>query len=139
MTFGYGQFGELHHFHVRHDYGDLCVLVDFVSDTTPDRDHNCWVHLDIENDKLKAPQQDDYRFAIRWLGNGHSFGTRRETGNGRTSGSPIEGFSAYGSTDPSNDPYLTSAHWIYDFKIPKTILTLSPVVGFRVVARNAKF
>jgi len=36
--------------------------------------------------------------------------------------------------DPSNNPYLSTPHSIYEFKIPKTIVGLSTTIGFRVVA-----
>jgi len=139
VTFGYGSFGERQHFHVKHDTGFLYVLVDFVADKTLDDKDNSWVYLDTNGDRGTAPRNDDYGFGINFLAGQPIFIMRLGNGTGwkelaPSSRPPIEGFWAWASMDPSNDPYLSTPHSIYEFKIPKTILDSSTTIGFRVVA-----
>jgi hypothetical protein len=141
VTFGYGALGDRQCFSVKHDSRFLYVLVDFVADTRLDDKDNSWVYLDTKGDGGTAPRNDDYGFGINFVAGQPIFRMKRGTGTGwqetvPSASPPIEGFWAWASMDPSNDPYLSTPHSIYEFRIPKTILEESTAVGFRVVVAD---
>lgn len=111
----------------KHDSEHFYVLVDFISDTLLGPGDYCTIRLDTKGDGGDAPKEDDYSFVLEWWTTSSSdFWMRRGTGMAwGVLQSPITGATASSDCKPSDDPYLTAAHMVYEFNIPLTIFSSS--------------
>ena len=131
-------FDETVRFHVKHDEQFLYFLVDFISDTTSLAGDTGRIHLDTNHDHGTVLSTDDYTFAIHWAEE-DSWAASMMRGAGDEWGAatkPVDGFLAGSSFDASNDPYSTSPHRIYEFRIPKTILGPLTTFGLCVSCKS---
>jgi len=130
--------GLANRFHVKHDDGFLYFLIDYVSDRTMSNGDVSWVYVDTKNDGGSAPRTDDYGFTVGYSG---GFFAEMTIGTGTGWGPqtrPITGFFGSIGWDASLDPYSTTSHRIYEYKIPKVVLGESTKVGLRVAARDGE-
>lgn len=126
--------GKIIHLRTAHQDEFLYVFVDFISDTTLDKNSdNALICFDTKNDKTEIANSDDYCFSTS-LDSKTSF-----TYQG---GSPIstksnfkkipnpESMIAISSVSGDKDRYSLIPHTNYEFKIPIEILGRSNVYGF---------
>ena len=125
------------YFRAKHDENYLYILVDFVSadskvyDEATGLGDMAWAIFDADHNDGSILQNGDLLFRIKWT-SPESFvsdtmgASLQTTVMGVSANEWVivespEGVDMAASTDAKNDPYSTSPHPIYEFKIPKNI------------------
>ena len=117
-----------------HDYKNLYVLVDFISQQKFSKNSDFGiVCLDVKNDKESIPQKDDYCFLVTLNSNhpitlegGNILGINNHFSVIENNPSLI----AIGGISDENDRYSAIPHTTYEFKIPLEIFQRSDKYGF---------
>ncbi len=119
-----------------HDYENIYVLVDFISDTKNDVNSDRGVIcFDTGNEKNKIPDKNDYCF---WIVsgsktivalNGNSMFS--SLGNWKNISPNVDVLAAAGISD-QHDRYSNIPHMTYEFKIPIQLIGKTNVYGFYV-------
>jgi ketosteroid isomerase-like protein len=132
------------HLRVKHDESYLYLLVDYVSDTTPQSPgigywwEGVTVCFDPEQNGGWKPQSDDYLYNIG-VSTGQQYKAKVGVSGGKwnwpsqTDTSELIQKSIVFSSNATNDPYSTVKHSIYEFKMP---LPDKKVFGFFVGAAD---
>jgi len=115
------------HFKVKHDDKFLYVLVDYVSEVTPNGplinsfySDFVGVFIDCDFNGGTAPQPDDYGYYVGLYPNGDRRAKVVVRDNKWDWWHTIESKEACAySMDPTNDPYSSSSHLICEFRIPR--------------------
>jgi len=119
------------YFKLKHDGDNLYVLFDYVSDNALENLDVAWVYVDTLKNGGSSPQSDDYAFTLQWSSSSQShLAMQKGTGTGWADTRPAL-HSAVSSKVSTNDPYSSSPHVIYEFKVPLSILPQS-VTSFGV-------
>jgi hypothetical protein len=116
---------------LKHDIENLYVLIDFLSYNEIKIGDGCLVVVDTKHDGGSSVQSDDLATVIRWNAPTEIY-TAIQWGGWWTEWEslPID-FEVSSSTDAEQDPYSTTPHLIFEFKIPKSRLALSSsTLGF---------
>jgi len=107
-------------FRLKHDDSCIYVLGDYVGDGQLNTNDVAWIYFDTLSNGGTKPQTDDYAFSIQWLStSGVTLLMQIGTGTDWADASAIHAGAS--SNDASSDPYSTSPHMIYEFKIPNSI------------------
>jgi len=125
-----------------HDFENLYVFVDFISDTSIQKSADkSFVCIDSKMNGGNVPQSDDYCFMISvgshnpiTLQGGHKLAQTGYLAKIPNHPSLI----AVGGVSDNNDRYSDVPHASYEFKIPLEIFGKSDKYGFYVVAYDAK-
>ena len=113
------------------------ILVDFLNDTTDDAGDVWSLCFDAHHDNASSPQTDDYKIDLE----GHSFSglyVYKGTGSGwvaTTSYNWGSDLLIMNNINPS--PHLSTPHWIVEFKINSTWLSLLNNYDLRVATYDA--
>ena len=124
-----------------HDYENLYVMINFISDTTFDKNADYGiVCIDGLNDQTEKPNLDDYCFSVSLgtsklhsLQGGSDFASNAYWKKIENNPAVI----AVGGMSDKNDRYTKISHATYEFKIPIEIFGRSDVYGFYVGAFDA--
>lgn len=109
-------------FKLKHDQSYLYVLFDYVNDRSSENYDNAWAYVDTLKNGGSTPQTDDFAFNLQWLSPTQSIlVVQRGTGTDWMT-TTLALHSATSSTDATNDPYSSTPHVIYEFKIQLSIL-----------------
>ena len=128
-------------FYAKHDNGYVYVAIDFVSDLQNNANDGAGVFFDANHDSGSRANVDDYAFGLSWTtGSSSKFIMWRGTGSGWQSAGgkyvelePVSGSMAASSL--SSSPLSSNPHMIYEFRVPKTILSRNYLtIGFMVGA-----
>lgn len=120
---------------IAHDYDDLFVFLDVVSDDVNNaKADKAIICIDSINDKDKKPQGDDYCFQTSLGGNTFTFVGGADTA---TTGffRQVENHDlliAISSMSDESDRYSKKSHVSYEFKIPLDVIGRSDNYGFYV-------
>jgi len=110
------------------------ILVDFLNDTTDDAGDSWSLCFDAHHDDGGSPQTDDYRISVI----GHSFSglhVYKGTGSGWAETSDYTWVSDLAIVNDINpSPHLSTPHWIAEFRINSTWLSLLNNFDLRVTA-----
>lgn len=117
-----------------HDYKNLYVLIDFVSQQKFSKNSDFGiVCIDGKSDKELVPQKDDYCFLVT-LGSNHPItlegGNILGINNHFSVVDNNPSLIAIGGISDENDRYSTTPHTTYEFKIPLEIFERSDKYGF---------
>jgi len=134
---------EVGYIRIKDTATELYILVDLIADTQADDGDYASVILDTKNDGGSTPRPDDYQIKLRWTstyGFGYlieyTYGTDQGWGSYRQAPKGFEGSS---SMDASNNPYLSTAHLIYEFELTKTIVAeYANIAGISIRAFDAR-
>lgn len=119
-----------------HDYENIYVLINFISDKTAMKNADrAIVCFDTNNEKNKNPDQNDYCFLIALgrsnpitLTGGHY---SAQSGHWKTIANHDK-LIAISNMSDENDRYARSSHVTYEFRIPVEIIGSSNIYGFYV-------
>jgi hypothetical protein len=119
-TDGYEMPSPACNWRLKYDTDSLYVLSDFfgVNESFPTGYDAAWVYIDTLGNGGSAPDKDDYAFSIQ---PSLSNSLVMEQGTGSDWSIVAPNFNGASSVDASNDPYGSSPHPIYEFKIPMSI------------------
>lgn len=123
-----------------HDYDNLYVLIDFISDRSiqkfGDRGIVC---IDGNMNRGKLPGNDDYCFSVV-VGSKNAITLQGNSLTNNLSWKRIENHShlvAVGGISDENDRYSAKPHSTYELKIPLEVVGRSDKYGFYVLAYDA--
>jgi hypothetical protein len=124
-------------FRLKHDLSYLYALLDYVSDNALENYDVAWVYIDTLKNGGNTPQTDDYAFSLQWSSTSQSsLVMQKGTGSDWVSSSPLL-HSAVSSTVATNDPYSSTPHVVYEFKLPLSILPSGTAqIGVRLAMQN---
>jgi hypothetical protein len=120
-------------FMLKHDQSHIYILFDYVNDSSLEDYDNAWVYIDTLKSGGSTPQSNDFAFSLQWLSPTQSIlVVQKGTGTDWMT-TTLALHSAASSTDPTNDPYSSALHVVYEFKIQLSILPQgSTVIGVRL-------
>lgn len=122
-----------------HQDNFVYILIDFVSDTTPEKGDTATICFDTKNDKSKLPNDDDYCIissleekSIVMQGD-----SSISEGGFKQITSPKELISTSSPSD-KEDRYSRIPHSSYEFRIPTDLITRSNIYGFYAGVYDSK-
>ena len=131
LDFGKGS-GEAY-LRVKHDAENLYVLVDFLTYYEIKTGDSCMVVLDTKHDGGSMIQPDDLAVLIRWNTPTEIYPAIQWEGWVADWEFLPSDFEVNSSIDAEQDPYSTTPHLIFEFKIPKSSFkSSSTTLGFLV-------
>jgi hypothetical protein len=109
-------------FRLKHDQSYLYILFDHVNDGALENYDNAWAYIDTLRNGGSMPQTNDFAFSLQWLSPTQSIlVVQKGTGTDWMT-TTLTLHSAAASTDATNDPYSSTPHVVYEFKIQLSIL-----------------
>lgn len=131
LDFGKGS-GEAY-LRLKHDTENLYVLVDFLSYNETKTGDSCMVVLDTKHDGGSSARSDDLAVLIRW-NTPTEIHPAIQWGGWTAEWELLpSNFVVNSSTDAEHNPYSTTPHLIFEFKIPKSSFkSSSTTLGFLV-------
>jgi hypothetical protein len=124
-------------FRLKHDQSYLYILFDYVNDTSLENYDVAWAYIDTLKNGGTAPQTDDFAFSLQWSSpTQSSLVVQKGTGTDWMT-TTLALHSAVSSIDATNDPYSSTPHVIYEFKIQLSILQEGVTsIGVRLTMQN---
>ena len=122
-----------------HQGNFVYVMINFVSDTTPNEDDFAIICFDTNNDKSEIPQLDDFCFKST-LGESEGIvlqGNPENTNSFFLQTNSPEGFIAISSESDSEDRYSNIPHSTYEFRIPTDFISRQSIYGFYMSAYDS--
>jgi len=119
-------------FRVKHERDFIYVMIEVMGDGRMDDDDMGCVALDINHSGGSAPQQQHLRFCVQMMGQGgYRAFMNQGTGNGWSGEMPSAAMLAASMGSSSTQ---ASAHMMYEFGIPRSMLGQSPIMGAHMAA-----